>query len=343
MVTRKDVAVLAGVSPAVVSYVLNNSNYVSEEKRKAVLEAVEKLNYQPNYIGKSLRDKKTYNLGLVCDDIRGELFAEIAHYSECYAYQKGYKLFLCTSHQDDRFLRSMTNHRLDGIFLGTSIYSSDQINQMAENGIPIVLYKAKEYDHLDPRVRCLEIDYTSGTYEITRHLLDQGFEKAAYMPPYLSGVNVWREKDYRFKGYCRALAEFGMDMDEHLVSFDTSSYEAILDKAETLLREAQREKKRIAFVTGNDYLAIRIMQRFKELRLYDPSKIAITGMDNTASSRIVTPTLTTLDFSKEEIARLAIDLLVDKTVVQKNSVRIPTTVVKRESSDGSLKSSRKSS
>lgn len=51
MATRKDVADLAGVSPAVVSYVLNKSNYVSEEKRAAVLKAVEKLNYQPNYLG----------------------------------------------------------------------------------------------------------------------------------------------------------------------------------------------------------------------------------------------------------------------------------------------------
>ena len=82
MATRKDVADLAGVSPAVVSYVLNKSNYVSEEKRAAVLKAVEKLNYQPNYMGRSLKNKKTNNLGLICDDIRSELFAEIAFYSE---------------------------------------------------------------------------------------------------------------------------------------------------------------------------------------------------------------------------------------------------------------------
>ncbi|WP_243130964.1 LacI family DNA-binding transcriptional regulator [[Clostridium] symbiosum] len=77
MATRKDVADLAGVSPAVVSYVLNKSNYVSEEKRAAVLKAVEKLNYQPNYMGRSLKNKKTNNLGLICDDIRSELFPRL--------------------------------------------------------------------------------------------------------------------------------------------------------------------------------------------------------------------------------------------------------------------------
>ena len=59
MVTRNEVAERAGVSPSVVSYVLNNSNYVSEEKRKAVLKAVEELHYHPNYIGRSLKTKKT--------------------------------------------------------------------------------------------------------------------------------------------------------------------------------------------------------------------------------------------------------------------------------------------
>ena len=100
MVTRNEVAERAGVSPSVVSYVLNNSNYVSEEKRKAVLKAVEELHYHPNYIGRSLKTKKTNILGLVCDDIRSELFAEITYFSEKYAYDKGYNLFLCTSHQD---------------------------------------------------------------------------------------------------------------------------------------------------------------------------------------------------------------------------------------------------
>ena len=65
MVTRNDVAKLAKVSPAVVSYVINNSNYVSAEKRKAVLAAIEELNYIPNQNAKNLRQGKTHMIAVI--------------------------------------------------------------------------------------------------------------------------------------------------------------------------------------------------------------------------------------------------------------------------------------
>ena len=68
-VTRNDVAKKAGVSPAVVSYVMNNSNYVSEQKRKAVLKAVEELNYTPNIFAKGLRTNRSSQIALVGDTL----------------------------------------------------------------------------------------------------------------------------------------------------------------------------------------------------------------------------------------------------------------------------------
>lgn len=220
MATRKDVADLAGVSPAVVSYVLNKSNYVSEEKRAAVLKAVEKLNYQPNYMGRSLKNKKTNNLGLICDDIRSELFAEIAFYSERYAYKNGYSLFLCTSHQDDKFLNGIVDHRLDGIFLATSIYSTEQINQIAKCNIPVALYKAHHYDNLDPRVKCIEVDYRKAAYMLTERLIQKGHERIAFFPPYRSKLSYWESADFRFKGYQDAMRHYGRPVEETLICYD---------------------------------------------------------------------------------------------------------------------------
>ena len=56
-VTRKDIALEAGVSETIVSYVMNNNRYVDKEKRKRVLEAVEKLGYRPNPIARALKGK----------------------------------------------------------------------------------------------------------------------------------------------------------------------------------------------------------------------------------------------------------------------------------------------
>ena len=307
MATRKDVADLAGVSPAVVSYVLNKSNYVSEEKRAAVLKAVEKLNYQPNYMGRSLKNKKTNNLGLICDDIRSELFAEIAFYSERYAYENGYSLFLCTSHQDDKFLNGIVDHRLDGIFLATSIYSTEQINQIAKSNIPVALYKAHHYDNLDPRVKCIEVDYRKAAYMLTERLILKGHERIAFFPPYRSKLSYWESADFRLKGSQDAMRHYGRPV---LICYDNEYYEDIMKKAEEICRRSLKEEGRIAFVTGNDYLAIRIMTYLKEVKLYNPETVSITGMDNTSSAGIASPSLTTAGFSKVDVAKAVVDYLI---------------------------------
>lgn len=310
MATRKDVADLAGVSPAVVSYVLNKSNYVSEEKKAAVLKAVEVLNYQPNYIGRSLKSKKTNNLGLICDDIRSELFAEIAFYSERYAYENGYSLFLCTSHQEDEFLNRIVDHRLDGIFLATSIYNTEQINQMAKSGIPVALYKAHHYEDLDPRVQCIEVDYHKAAYMLTERLILKGHRRIAFFPPYRSKLSYWGSDDFRFKGYQDAMTHYGYTVKEELICYDNEHYEDIMKRAEKICRVSLEKEGRIAFVTGNDYLAIRIMTYLKENGLYDSERVSITGMDNTSSAGIASPSLTTAGFSKVDVAKAVVDYLI---------------------------------
>lgn len=313
MATRKDVADMAGVSPAVVSYVLNKSNYVSEEKKADVLKAVEALNYQPNYMGRSLKSKKTNNLGLICDDIRSELFAEIAYYSERYAYENGYSLFLCTSHLEDEFLNQIVDHRLDGIFLATSIYSTEQINQIAKSNIPVALYKAHHYENLDPRVKCIQVDYHKASYMLTEHLINKGHKKIAFFPPYRSRLSYWGSDDYRFKGYQDAMNHYGYPLEDEFICYDNENYENIMKKAEKICRDSLESGEKIALVTGNDYLAIRIMTHLKEVKIYNQEQIAITGMDHTASADIASPSLTTVSFSKINIAKAVVDYLIHGT------------------------------
>lgn len=332
MVTRNEVAERAGVSPSVVSYVLNNSNYVSEEKRKAVLKAVEELHYHPNYIGRSLKTKKTNILGLVCDDIRSELFAEITYFSEKYAYDKGYNLFLCTSHQEDAFLSQLVDHRLDGIFLATSIYSTEQINKIAKSGIPVALYGARHYGELESRVRCLRVDYVKAAYLLTERLIQRGFERIAFFPPYKSKVHQFSRKDYRYRGYEDALLAYNYQVDESLISYENDRYDDILNRAVQICGDNLEKYGKVGIVAGNDYLAVLIMNHLKKAGLYDPEKIAITGMDDTASSKIVDPRLTTVGFSKKDIARYVVDFLVEDGNNDGQQVKdIPVYLVEGES------------
>ena len=100
MVNRNDVAKLANVSPTVVSYVLNNSNYVSKEKREAVLAAIEELQYIPNQTARNLKQRKTNQIAIVRGNQLNDMFNDLLFYMENIAYQKGYFLSLMTAAKD---------------------------------------------------------------------------------------------------------------------------------------------------------------------------------------------------------------------------------------------------
>jgi DNA-binding LacI/PurR family transcriptional regulator len=94
MVTRDDVAKLAGVSPSTVSHVLNNTRFVSDELREKVLKAVGELRYTPNLIARSLTTKKSNQVALIVNDIANPFYGEIALGMESAAIEKGYILML---------------------------------------------------------------------------------------------------------------------------------------------------------------------------------------------------------------------------------------------------------
>ncbi len=313
MATRKEVAERAGVSPAVVSYVLNQSNYVSEEKTEAVLKAVRELNYSPNYMAKSLKTSQSYNFALVCDDIRSELFAEVAYHMEQYAYRHGYNTFLCNSRPDDRFLEMLINRQMDGIFVATNIFTGEQLNRLAASGTRIVFYQTREYPGLDPAIKPIFIDYRNAMRILMEHLFEMGHRSIAYMPPYLSQITSLDSEDYRLRGYCDALAGRRIKPTSKNVCFTNQEYEAMLEFAAGLMRRPAANRP-TAIVAGNDYLAIKVLNYLRGMGVTVPDDVALAGLDDTASSFNASPQLTTMGFSKRDIARCVVESLLEGKV-----------------------------
>ena len=133
-VTRNDVAKKAGVSPAVVSYVMNNSNYVSEQKRKAVLKAVEELNYTPNIFAKGLRTNRSSQIALVGDTLQDELYGTLS--SEL--FDQGYYPSLFFSRKEDAFIGKLIEGRFDAMFMASNGFSAEQLNRIVDSGIPLI-------------------------------------------------------------------------------------------------------------------------------------------------------------------------------------------------------------
>lgn len=327
-VTREDVARLANVSPTIVSYVLNNSNYVSEEKRKAVLKAVEELEYVPNQLARGLRTNRSSQFAFICDNIQDELFTEV----ERMLFEKGYYVSLNYSRNTEAFMQMLMSRQLEGIFMATNAYPAEQLNQIAENNIPVILYKTRRYEGLDPRVVAVAPDYYDGVQKSVEYLAFKGHSNISLIPPvkYITeGING---DDFRSRAYVESLEKCGLPIRGELLCMQTKSVDAICEYVLNALIYLDKEIRPTAFVVGNDYLAAEIIQYLKKLNIFVPKDVAIVGCDNNQIASLISPTLTTIDFSKtllaEEYVKRMLDMVEGKTVEKEY---IPVNLVIRES------------
>ena len=179
-VTRNDVAKKAGVSPAVVSYVMNNSNYVSEQKRKAVLKAVEELNYTPNMFAQGLRMNRSNQIALVGDTLQEELYGSISSR----LFDQGYYPNLFFSRKDDAFIGKLIEGRFGAMFMASNGFTAEQLNRIVDSGIPLILYQSRRYEGLDPRIVIRAPDLYDGVKRTINYLILKGHRRIAYIPPF---------------------------------------------------------------------------------------------------------------------------------------------------------------
>ncbi|HJB08462.1 MAG TPA: LacI family transcriptional regulator [Candidatus Enterocloster faecavium] len=290
-VTRNDVAKLAGVSPAVVSYVMNNSNYVSEEKRTAVLNAVKELNYTPNIFAKSLRTNRSNQIALVGDTLQAELYGELSNR----LFEKGYFSTLFFSHKDDSFINKLIEGRYEAIFMASNAFEAHQLNRIVENGIPLILYQSRNYEGLDPRIVIRVPDFYDGVRRVLNFLILKGHKRIAYIPPLLYQATGAEGNDFRAKAYSDTLRENNIEVNPDFFSIHTQSESSILEDVFFMMTSYKADQRPTALVASDDHIAAQVLRYVKKLNLSVPDDVAIVGWGNIASSQITTPELTTVD------------------------------------------------
>ena len=144
--TLKDVAELAGVSAATVSYVLSGKRTISEETKARVLEAIEQLDYVPDLTarGLSMRDSKL--IGVVVPQtepgerlmFQNSFYSEVLGSIEYYARQKGYHILISATDANESYLTLAKQRNLDGIIV-IGMYPDEFYHEMKKTQIPIVL------------------------------------------------------------------------------------------------------------------------------------------------------------------------------------------------------------
>lgn len=295
----KDIAKYCNVSVATVSYVINGVGKVSKEKRKIVLDAIEKLNYNPNLNARALSKGESKLIAVLLplvekeDEVAGLIgsnpfYMEFIAGVECVLQSKGYDIVLANSSVGEGFKKWLTSRSLDGIIVFGST-SKSMYEDIEELQIPCCFVDGDvDYGKLS-----VNIDDEQGEYLATKHLIDLGHTKIGFLCSSLAKSNVNRN---RYQGYIKALNEAGIELNENYIFEDEVSFEAGVRIARKIINQ---KLDITGVVCTSDILAIGVIKAYNDMKINIPSSLSVVGFDDIKMSSYITPTLTTV---KQDVA-----------------------------------------
>ena len=304
-VTRSDVARAAGVAPATVSYVLNNSRQISEKTRQKVMDAVEALNYQPDLIARGLVTNQTMQLALILSDIGNPFYGEIARAFEQSALEKGYFVSICSGEGNlDHYLENLVRRHVDGavIFANPTHYQMENVKKLVDNDIKVVI----SGNQVPDQIASIENDYVSGMEQALTHLTESGHRRIAYFSCFGNQVQY----DTRIDGFKRAANKLGLHQSDILLVEGKSPYYSDLETGKEMAQEIIRQGMPVtAAVCTNDLMALGAIQEFHQSGIKVPEDISVIGCDDIMLASAMIPSLTTIGIDKEKLGRDAFALL----------------------------------
>lgn len=292
-----DVARLAGVSPTTVSRVINKKGYLSEKTIRNVEEAMRELGYKPNNLARSLQGKSTKLVGLIFPTINNIFYSELIGHLEKELFDRGYKTIICNSqHESDKereYLEMLEANQVDGIISGSHNLGIQDYDRVVA---PIIAFDR----NLFPSIPIVSSDNLAGGT-----LAAQTLQKAGCHNPLMITGN----DDSNSPTGLRQLG-FTSILDEAKV-FKIASDLSPVRKEMEIRSILEKYKPDGIFVSG-DATAMLVWNVARSLKLSIPEDIKLIGYDGTSFIESYYPQLTTIKQPLVEIARLLVDLLIDK-------------------------------
>ncbi|GAB4006066.1 LacI family transcriptional regulator [Spirosoma sp. KCTC 42546] len=322
-VSLKDIAQKAQVSTALVSYVLNGKekeSRVGEEIAGKIRQIAAELNYQPNYLAKSLRSGKTQTIGLIIADISNPFFANIARIVEDEAKQNGYTVIIGSSDENADKSRDLLDvlitRQVDGFIVVSAEGSSEQVLMLKEKHIPFVLL-----DRYFPDIQSdfVSTDHYKAAYDGTDHLISNGYKRIG-MIAYESDMYHMQE---RIRGYRDALQDNELPfINEWLKKIRINHIEQEVRVAINELTTVTQPVDALLFATYG--LAINGLKYLNELSLKVPDDLAIVSFGQAEAFDLYYCPITYLKQPIGLLGKTAVTLLVKK---MKDHLNEPTQVL----------------
>jgi LacI family transcriptional regulator len=339
MATMKEIAVIAGVSTATVSHVINGSKKLTPETTERVLLAIQRLNYKPNTLAKSLRSGQTRIIGVLAEDFRcfpiPELVGGIAEALE----PTGFQMLMYDLHLYERLLNQyeQIGAYRERVNQGVSMLMNAQVDG--------VIYAAMHDRHLDgivdPVDRPVVYAYSLGTAQdffvtyankesaadLVRMLIARGHRKIAVLSGHPHSFPAMK----RLSGYQIAMQEAGLPVPEGYIRYGDWAYESGYEKTRELLALADPPT---AVFAMNDFMAAGCLHALADSGLDVPEDISVVGFDNREAARYLRPQLTTVALPAKDIGRRAALMMleaIENKIASPRSEILPCQIIERES------------
>ncbi|MDR1929513.1 MAG: LacI family transcriptional regulator [Treponema sp.] len=323
----KDVARLAGVTQPTVSHVINGTASISKAVSDKVLEAIETLNYRPNELARGLKTNTSRTIGIVTPDITNSYYACIAKEIEILLIKRGYIAFLSNTdynkESEQALVDKLLRYNVDGVLILCEFLNRKPLKYLESYDIPVVFLDDEPVDHAGCMI---STENEQGGYLAAKHLIDRGRRRIAYLGEKVSLFPL----RMRYEGYRMALMESNIPHDKDLMILDNDmvyNFSKGLKYGKGILT-----KKPDAVFASTDIIAIGFMRACADAGIKIPDDIAIVGYDNIPLASLMTPALSTVTQSVEDIASNAVEQLflqINKQPYEKNIILEPRLVIRK--------------
>ncbi len=315
-----DIAKMANVSPSTVARVLNGSGYVSDSKRRIIEEVINRLGYVPNKVAQGLKKNSTNIIGHVLpSSYVNPFFGQVADAIDKAAENMGYHVLTMVTQMDDakekEHVEDLVSHMVEAvIFTAETGRKTEVIEWLVNLGIPVIMIeRPRNVSGIDKVL----IDNKEGSYIATSHIIAKGHRHIGYIGR-TADMTVEIE---RYEGYCTALSQAGLQIEEkHVLFVPKYTVEYGFEAARHIM---ETNNPPTAIFAASDVFACGAIQYLYKKGLRIPDDISLVGYDDTLAS-FLSPPITSLAFPMEEIGKVTIQMILERKRDNRKSAKTVT-------------------
>jgi LacI family transcriptional regulator, kdg operon repressor len=313
-VTMADVAKHASVSKSTVSQYLNKRfEYMSDETKKRIEDAIVELGYKPNIVARSLKQKTTSTIGVIVANILHVFSTQVIRAIEDICHEQDFHIIVCNADDNEekekRYIEMLRAKQVDGLIIFPTGGNVELYQNMVREKYPVIFVDRHKPEVDIPSIM---LDNEKAAALAVQHFIGKGYERIGMITTAICNVTPRIE---RVNGYKKALQDNGLVfIEDYVRSVDIPKIQSELKKMMSLKKPPQ------AILAGNDLALLEVLKYAKENLLKVPSDLALIGIDDVSFGNLYNPPLTTVAQPAFEMGKKAAQLLLKKIKKEEDTV-----------------------